>query len=165
MREARGVWFTGGRQWRIVDVFGDTPAVPLFHEVLKRGGVIGGSSAGASIQGDYMGRGDPLGNLDMMAEGYEEGSRFCRRRRRPALHPAGAVPDMRRLMAAHPNCSASASTNSTAFVVHGSTLEVVGQHQVHIYNRRAAPSDDRDHESLPAGARYDLKERKLLTSE
>ena len=29
-----------------------------FHKVLERGGVIGGSSAGATIQGDYLVRGD-----------------------------------------------------------------------------------------------------------
>ena len=46
------------------------------HDVLERGGVIGGSSAGASIQGDYMPRGDPLGNLNIIAEGYERGLGF-----------------------------------------------------------------------------------------
>ena len=41
-----------------------------------RGGVIGGSSAGASIQGEYMPRGHPLGNTVMAAEGYERGFGF-----------------------------------------------------------------------------------------
>ena len=52
LREATGVWFGGGRQWRLVDVYEGTAACPAFHDVLARGGVIGGSSAGATIQGD-----------------------------------------------------------------------------------------------------------------
>src|SRR5262249_45157981 len=69
MRQATGVWFGGGRQWRFVDAYFDTKAHLLMEDVLRRGGVIGGSSAGASIQAEYMARGDPLGNLEIMAEG------------------------------------------------------------------------------------------------
>ena len=76
LKNATGVWFGGGRQWRFVDAYEHTKAYPLLHAVLKRGGVIGGSSAGASIQGDYMARGNPLGNLDIMAAGYERGFGF-----------------------------------------------------------------------------------------
>jgi len=54
IREARGVWFGGGRQWRIVDAYGGTLAETEFRKVLERGGVIGGSSAGATIQGSYL---------------------------------------------------------------------------------------------------------------
>ena len=60
---------------------GKRAAVGLEHElqqVLARGGVIGGSSAGASIQADYMVRGDPLGNTNMMAAGYERGLGFLK---------------------------------------------------------------------------------------
>ncbi|MBC8117358.1 MAG: cyanophycinase, partial [Candidatus Saccharimonas sp.] len=76
LQEAKGVWFTGGRQWRLVDAYLDTPIQSLFHAVLRRGGVIGGTSAGATIQGDYLVRGNPLGGADMMCEGYERGFGF-----------------------------------------------------------------------------------------
>src|SRR5205823_10371724 len=76
LREAKGVWFSGGRQWRFVDAYEGTLCEKLFHDVLKRGGAIGGSSAGATIQGAYLCRGNPLGNLDIMAEGYERGFGF-----------------------------------------------------------------------------------------
>ena len=62
LREATGIWFGGGRQWRFVDAYEGTAIVDLFRGVLRRGGVIGGSSAGATIQGDYLVRGNPLGN-------------------------------------------------------------------------------------------------------
>src|SRR5690606_7663818 len=74
--EATGIWFGGGRQWRFVDAYEGTAIVDRFCDVLRRGGVIGGSSAGATIQGDYLVRGNPLGNTDMMADGYERGFAF-----------------------------------------------------------------------------------------
>jgi len=51
LREANAVWFDGGRQWNIVDSYMNTLTYREFHKVLDRGGVIGGSSAGATIQG------------------------------------------------------------------------------------------------------------------
>src|SRR5258708_20421926 len=54
LREANAVWFDGGRQWNIVDSYMNTLTYKEFHKVLERGGVIGGSSAGATIQGDYL---------------------------------------------------------------------------------------------------------------
>lgn len=58
IRQADALWFTGGRQWRIADAYLGTLAETEFRNVLKRGGVIGGSSAGASIQGSFLVRGD-----------------------------------------------------------------------------------------------------------
>src|SRR5262249_12275616 len=76
LKQAKGVWFGGGRQWRFVDAYEGTKAEALFHDVLKRGGVIGGSSAGATIQGYYLCRGGAIGNTDIMSEGYERGLSF-----------------------------------------------------------------------------------------
>src|SRR5262245_2478506 len=58
LRDANAVWFNGGRQWNIVDSYANTVTYREFHKVLERGGVIGGSSAGATIQGEYLVRGD-----------------------------------------------------------------------------------------------------------
>ena len=74
--KAGGVWFSGGRQWRFVDSYEGTLTYTRFHDVLARGGAIGGSSAGASIQSEYMPRGHPLGNTVVAAEGYERGFGF-----------------------------------------------------------------------------------------
>ena len=57
LRHAGGVWFEGGRQWHLVDSYANTRTERGFHSVLARGGVIGGSSAGASILSSYMLRG------------------------------------------------------------------------------------------------------------
>ena len=50
LKTARGVWFGGGRQWRLVDSYLNTRTQAELERVLERGGVIGGSSAGATIQ-------------------------------------------------------------------------------------------------------------------
>lgn len=43
--EAKGVWFGGGRQWRLVDAYADTLTLKSLWDLLKRNGVIGGTSA------------------------------------------------------------------------------------------------------------------------
>jgi cyanophycinase len=73
LRQARAVWFVGGRQWRLVDSYLHTRTQREIENVLKRGGVVGGTSAGATIQGSYLVRGAREGNALMMAPGYEEG--------------------------------------------------------------------------------------------
>ncbi len=161
LREATGVWFGGGRQWRFVDAYEGTKAAPLFHDVLKRGGVIGGSSAGASIQGDYLCRGNPLGNLEIAFEGYERGlgfltgvaidQHFTQRKRHP---------DMTGLMKQYPQLLGIGIDESTALVVQGSVAEVVGAGKAHFYDaRRKTEPGAADHEALGAGSRYDLKAR------
>src|SRR5438445_1005334 len=78
LRKARGVWFGGGRQWRLVDSYLNTRTLRELRAVLDRGGVIGGSSAGATILGSYLVRGARSGNQIMMAPGYEQGFAFLR---------------------------------------------------------------------------------------
>ena len=81
VREANAVWFDGGRQWNIVDSYMNTLTYREFHKVLERGGVIGGSSAGATIQGDYLVRGAIAGSEIVMTPEpeHEHGFNFLRR--------------------------------------------------------------------------------------
>ena len=51
IRKATAVFFGGGRQWKIFDAFAGTKVQSEVRAVLSRGGVVGGSSAGASILG------------------------------------------------------------------------------------------------------------------
>ncbi|KAI1388194.1 uncharacterized protein F4822DRAFT_402085 [Hypoxylon trugodes] len=68
LRTAKGVFFGGGRQWRLVDAYAGTLTERLFHEVLDRGGVVSGSSAGASIQGSFLARGDTANNQILVGD-------------------------------------------------------------------------------------------------
>jgi cyanophycinase len=51
---ATGVFFTGGDQLRISSQVGDTPVEEKVREIYERGGVIAGTSAGASVMSDTM---------------------------------------------------------------------------------------------------------------
>lgn len=164
LKEARGIWFTGGRQWRLVDAFLDTPIEKLFHDVLRRGGVIGGTSAGATIQGEYLVRGNPLGNEEMLTEGYDRGfgflpgvaidQHFSQRER---------LDDMAQLKKTYPEMIGLGVDESTAMIVRGSTVQVVGQHNVTIFDRPAeSQSNTPEFAVLRSGERYDFRQRRRM---
>lgn len=170
LTKAGGVWFSGGRQWRFVDAYGGTLTEKRFHEVLERGGAIGGSSAGASIQSEYMPRGHPLGNTVMAAEGYEHGFGFlpgCAvdqhffARSKPTDERKRTT-DMTGLMKRYPQYLGIGIDEGTAIVVSGSIADVIGKTKVAFYDTRRKPTDDKDYEEVKSGESYDLKERKKV---
>ncbi|MGH9839445.1 MAG: cyanophycinase, partial [Blastocatellia bacterium] len=120
LRRASGVWFGGGRQWRLVDSYLNTRVQKELVALLDRGGVIGGSSAGATIQGSYLVRGAREGNEIMMAKGYEVGMGFLRNvavdqhinTRKRETH-------LKEVIAAHPNLLGIGLYESTAIAVQG----------------------------------------------
>lgn len=63
VRNADGVFFTGGAQERIVDTFKpggqNTPMLDVIWDVYRRGGVVAGTSAGAAIMSSVMFRDAP----------------------------------------------------------------------------------------------------------
>src|SRR5262249_29402215 len=69
LKTAKGVWFGGGRQWRLVDSYMGTRTQREIEGVLARGGVIGGPSAGATIRGPHLGRGARAGDHPPTAKG------------------------------------------------------------------------------------------------
>lgn len=167
LKKAKGIWFGGGRQWRFVDAYEGTKAHDLFRDVLRRGGVIGGSSAGATIQGDYLCRGSPLNNTEMMSEGYERGlgflpgvaidQHFTQRKR---------FEDMTALMKTYPQLLGIGIDEGTAILVQGHVAEVMGRNQVHFYDRNKPVAEGKpDYEVVKPGGRYDLQARKILSAE
>ena len=164
LKTAKGVWFGGGRQWRFVDAYAGTRAEQLLRDVLARGGVIGGSSAGATIQAHYLVRGSPLGNEEMMVEGYECGLGFL---------PGTAVDqhfsqrkrflDMTALMRRHPKILGIGIDEATALIVQGQIGEVLGRGKVHFFDyRQGPPAGNDDFTAVAAGGKYDLSERKVV---
>jgi cyanophycinase len=74
LRHATGVWIDGGRQYRLADAYLGTAVEREIKALLARGGVVCGSSAGASIQGSYLVRGAPSNDSTiMMSPGHETG--------------------------------------------------------------------------------------------
>ncbi len=54
LRTATGVWMIGGRTDALPDTYWHTATEAALRELLARGGVIGGSSAGAMVQGSRV---------------------------------------------------------------------------------------------------------------
>jgi len=163
LTKAGGVWFSGGRQWRFVDAYAGTLTEKRFHEVLARGGAIGGSSAGASIQSEYMPRGHPLGNTVVCAEGYEKGLCFlpgCAIDQHFFARKRAA--DMTGLMKRYPQYLGIGIDEGTAIIVTDSTAEVIGKSKVAFYDYSKKPEGERDYVEVPAGQKYDLRGRQKI---
>jgi cyanophycinase len=70
VQAARGVWIPGGDQNRFMERFGaSTTLLQAIRSVVEHGGVVGGTSAGASLMGARMPTGDhsPEGDLKVGA--------------------------------------------------------------------------------------------------
>jgi cyanophycinase len=161
LKKARGVWFGGGRQWRLVDAYLGTRTQRELESVLARGGVIGGSSAGATIQGSYLVRGAREGNQIMMAKGYEQGFGYLRGVAVDQhLLTRGRADDMVEVIDKKPELLGIGLDEPAAIVVRGDRIEVIGRSVVGIY-------DGKDHDGkrfyfLGPGEQFDLRSRKRV---
>jgi len=166
IRQANAVWFAGGRQWHLVDSYLNTRTEKEFKNVLKRGGVIGGSSAGATIQGSYLVRGAREGNTKMMAPGYETGMGFVKNLGVDQhLIARKRENDMLEVIDAHPKLLGIGIDESTAVVVHKDEFEVIGVSKVAIYDKNYTPTaDGKRYYFLASGDKFNLKKRRNVAA-
>lgn len=159
LKTAGGVFFFGGRQWRLVDAYGGTRTEEAFQEVLDRGGVIGGSSAGASIQGSFLVRGDTRTNTIMMGD-HQRGFGYLRNvgidqhviaRNRHF--------DMIEVIEAHPELLGIGIDEDTAIVVRGDRFEVMGSSHVLIYDNQTVTDSGGQFYFMQPGDRFNLATR------
>lgn len=161
LRRATGVWIPGGRQWRLTDVYLDTRTHRELRALLDRGGVIGGTSAGASVQASYLVRGAPEGNHIVMAPGHEEGLGFLRRSAVDQhLITRGREEDLLDVLSHYPHLLGIGLDEGTAIVVRGDRAEVIGASKVAIYD--ALDPDDLPYFWLEPGDVFDLGRREVL---
>ena len=157
LKKATFIFIDGGRQWRLADAYLGTKVVGELQNVLTRGGVIAGSSAGASILASYLVRGDPKSAEVVMSRGHEQGF---------GLLPNSAIDqhvserhrehDLEPVVTAHPELLGIGIDPDTIIVVHGKQFEVIGKGKVFI-TVSGQPLC-----SMPSGSRYDLGARKPL---
>ena len=134
---AKAVWFVGGRQWRLVDAYAHTRTQREVERVLTRGGVVAGSSAGASILASYMVRGARENNFIMMAPGYEEGFGLIKGVAIDQhMLTRNRQDDLEEVVAKHPDVLGIGLDESTAIAVQGQQFEVVGASKVAIHDGR-----------------------------
>ena len=159
IKEATGVWFMGGRQWRIADAYLGTKTEKALWDLLDRGGVIGGSSAGATIQGSYLARGDTKTNTIMMGD-HEAGFGFLKKSAIDQhLLRRNRQFDLVEIMEAKPDLLGIGLDEGTAIVVQGDRFEVIGVSFVAIYDPKIMTPKTPFY-LLGAGDRFDLVTRK-----
>ena len=173
IKNAAGVWFSGGRQWRHADSYLNTRTHKAFFELLERGGVIAGSSAGATIQGSYLARGDTQKNTIMMGD-HEEGLSFMTNVAIDQhLFARNRQFDMFEILENRPELLGIGLDEDTGIIVQGDQFTVFGNSYVAIYDstRWSAerdtiyklPDGNRDFYLLNEGERYDLLHRQVIT--
>jgi cyanophycinase len=177
LKKATGVYFVGGRQWRIADSYLNTLTHQAFWDVLNRGGVIAGSSAGASIQGSFLWRGDTKGPQIQIGD-HTQGLGFLKN---SALDQHLLVRnrefDLVELIRKSPELIGIGLDEATAIVVQRDTLQVIGKSYVAIYDYHTIINSGEKHVVdgkedyaasngafffLGAGQKYDLSKRQVI---
>jgi cyanophycinase len=123
--DATAVWFGGGDQSRLAETYVDTAVEQHLKALLERGGVVGGTSAGAAIMTRVMitggrttatqGRGFDLLPASVVDQHFLKRNRLGR---------------MLRLLAQHPGLAGFGIDEGTALVLRGDRLSVIGDSYV-----------------------------------
>ena len=172
LKNAKGVWFSGGRQWRLADSYLNTKTHEAFKALLDRGGVIAGSSAGATIQGSYLARGDTKTNTIMMGD-HEEGLNFLTNVAIDQhLLARNRQFDMFDILDNRPELLGIGLDEDTGIIVTNNIFEVVGSSYVAIYDGTRWLNDKNEIITLPLGSRdfyflkkgdkYNLNKRRII---
>ena len=166
LKDANAVWFNGGRQWNIVDSYAGTLTYKEFHKVLERGGVIGGSSAGATIQGHYLVRGDTSGPNVMMTEepNHQHAFGFLRKSAIDQhINARNRWDHLIDVIKKYPDLLGIGLSEGTAIIVKGDTFEVMGKWKVAIHdNTRQYQPWEKSYFVIDPGDVYDMKQRKVI---
>lgn len=157
---AEGVWFSGGRQWRLADAYLGTRFMTELTAVLDRGGVIGGTSAGASIMGSFLVRGDTSGNTIVIGDhivgfGYLDNVGVDQH-----VAQRGRQTDLFELVEEYPDILGVGLDEPIAAVFTADGFEVVGNGLAYVHYRAlwdfASSTNDR-YLRLPPGSVFDLR--------
>jgi cyanophycinase len=173
---AKGIFFGGGRQYRLVDTYAGTKTEAAFQGVLDRGGVISGSSAGASIIGSFLVRGEGSDDSTIVIGNHTVGFGYLKS---SAIDQHNLVRnrhfDMTEIIDAHPELLGLGIDEDTALVVHQNEMEVIGSTYALIHDKgfwsregeweRPLPRPNARFYFLKKGDRYDLKARKVIAPE
>ena len=163
LTKATAVWFVGGRHWRLVDSYAGTRTEAEIKNVLACGGVVGGTSAGASIQASYLVRGARSGNEIMMAPGYEQGFGLMQNvaidQHVTARHRES---DLGPVVEKHPDVLGIGIDQSTAIEVTRHRFSVIGVGHVFIHDGKEQPNGGR-YALLRPGEQFDLDRLAVAT--
>jgi cyanophycinase len=173
LKTATAVWLTGGRQHRTADAYLHTKTHSALNEILERGGIIGGHSAGASIQGSYLARGGrELNDNYKLISNPEVGFSFVTNSAFDQHHlERNRHYDMFELLKIKPDLLGIGLDENTAVLVQGNEFEVIGDKYVAIYDGTFWSNYFNEIDTLETGKnkfyvlkngeKYNLKERRV----
>ncbi len=145
-----------------MEAYAGTRTLEAFHDVLRRGGVIGGTSTGASIQGSFLVRGDPKSKTIVVGK-YTEGFGVLPNSAIDQhLRARNREDDLVSVIKEHLTLLGIRIDEGTAAIVQGDTLRVVGEGRVAIYDvervneaqQHAAQRENRTRKTTPEGKAY-----------
>ncbi|HEX8844818.1 MAG TPA: cyanophycinase [Pyrinomonadaceae bacterium] len=157
LRKAHGVWLSGGNPGRLSQAYLGTRTLREIEAVLERGGVVGGNSAGAIIQGSYTIRGNPDKPV-LMVKGRERGFAFLKNVAvNPHLSEAMRQNELVTILDSYPKLLGIGIDEKAGIIVKGDRFEVFGQGRVAIYDNKKY--DRNWYYWLSPGDQFDLRTR------
>jgi cyanophycinase len=139
LRNATGAFLGTGNAGRIADAYLGTRTQRELQDLLNRGGVICGSSAGAISLGSLIVRGWPEKPL-LVAPGHDKGFAFLKNVAiDPHLTEAKRDYELINVVDAHPDVLGIGIDEPAALVVQSNTFEVIGKGRVAIYDNQKHP--------------------------
>ena len=131
---AKSVWITGGDQTRLAERFLGTALIERLNNLLRRGGVLGGTSAGAAILSKNMiasGTNQPemAGGFGLLPSIIID-QHFTQKNRFERLAKAVSL---------HKQLIGIGIDESTGLELHGSNAKVIGLGRIHAYRDQSSP--------------------------
>ncbi|MDA0262618.1 MAG: cyanophycinase [Chloroflexi bacterium] len=161
IRKARAVFIEGGRQPRLAESYLNTKTHQELESLLERGGVVAGTSAGATMIGSFLIRnqGAPGYDPDVVLDPDHpsEGFGFLRNVAIDQhISARGREHDLVPVIESHPGLLGIGIDEYTAIHVRGGEFEVIGEGQVYIHDG-VVPWY-----MLTRGARFDLRAMRAI---
>ncbi len=132
---ATAVWISGGDQSRLTSRYLGTPVEAQLAQLVRRGGVIGGTSAGSAVSSKVMIAGGY--RFPIISEGFNllpgaiVDQHFSQRRRFQRLQSA---------LQRYPQCVGYGIDEGTGLLIGNEQAEVIGRGKVFVYNAPKVPS-------------------------
>jgi cyanophycinase len=171
--KASAVFFTGGRQWRLADSYLHTRTHEELIRLLERGGVIAGSSAGATIQGSFLVRGNsqPDDNTIMIGDHTEGFGLINNCAIDQHLLQFNRQFDLVEVIEQNPELLGIGIDSQTTICVQRNEFAVFGKSCVAVYDKNiwskenisVSPKKPKQYfKLLKHGQRFNLKKRKIV---
>lgn len=172
LETATGVFIGGGKQHRLSEAYLGTKTLNALFDLLDRGGVIGGSSAGATIQGSYLmgGKTRKTSDLSKLDNAYDKGFGFVKHAAIDQhLLKRNRQLDLVPIITQFPEILGIGIEESSAIEIHKNSLTVLGNSTVLIYdnndwNRQTKETGNVTSPYIILGENqiYDLRSRRII---